>query len=1163
MDYIPCRTTGRLPVPETSDFEFDVFLSHSAKDKAAVREIAQRLQGDGLRVWFDELEIKPGDSIPAKIEEGLDHSRVLVLCMSANAFGSDWAQLEAGTFRFRDPLNQARRFIPVRLDDSPIKGSLAQFLYISWSPVVREQEYSKLFEACRPPAKPAPVKAADASEQVAEITIQLNSKSVDILQYAFSPDGKRALTGSKDRNIRLWDLETGVCLREFEGHSAEETCVAWSLDQRLAISGSQDRTMLVWDVDTGRCLRVFGGHFGSVNAVAWSADQRHALSGSGDNSVRLWDVETARCLQVFEGHTERINDVAYGADQSQILSASHDRTIRVWNLKTGRCMHILEGHSGAVWRVVCSPGGELALSAGSTVDPTVRLWDVKTGRFLRAFEGHKGGVLDLAWHNDEGVALSCDEHGEVRLWDVDTGRCLSVLRGHPSDARGVAWSFDKRHAFSGAWHGSVCLWDLSEFVTQTRAPKYAAPALQPAPDQVQYTNAKVLLVGESGVGKTALSKRLALNNWQPSDSTVGAWATQWKLLMAPERDIEREIWLWDFGGQADQRLIHQLYMEDTALAVLVFDGQKEDVFETLAQWDRDLTRASRKEFAKLLVAGRVDAGGLRVSRSEVEKFSIEHKFLNFLETSAKQNLGCEELKQAIVGGISWDELPCRTTKLLFKRLKEEIIRLKDEGRVLMRFNELRETLQLRLSGEFKRFADHELRAVLTLLAGPGVVWELAFGSWVLLQPERINAYAQAVIRALQADEHQRGCLMEERVLKGDLPYESAIPRLAGDEERFVLLAMHQTLVERSLCLRQMTAKGNLLVFPSYYRRERPEQIRFPAVLVNYRFTGFLDEIYATLVVRLNHSDAFEQDQLWRYAADFKTKSGKRLGIKLNRSSPGVGDLDVYFEASISDGEKIIFSKYIHEHLLQYARDVTRVRHYACPHCGTPVGNRVEAMQRLNSWLHGRSQQLGRLRILRRKDQLPSIICVVCETKRVPLWDEFEQCFASAETRQLVRDMQDEVNIELDNESKERALVGEVISTVALAAQISREFNVSDHGIDMEIEFKDDANEATGAKLYLQLKSGDSYTRTRKHDGTEIFTIKGGRHARYWMAQAFPVMLVIRNSEGEVRWMEIRDWLKRESDRGRKPVKQIVFEGERFDVMSVRRWRETLLSRPLS
>ena len=51
-----------------------------------------------------------------------------------------------------------------------------------------------------------------------------------------------------------------------------------------------------------------------------------------------------------------------------------------------------------------------------------------------------------------------------------------------------------------------------------------------------------------------------------------------------------------------------------------------------------------------------------------------------------------------------------------------------------------------------------------LLAGPGVVWELAFGSWVLLQPERINAYAQAVIHTLRSDKHELGCIAEERVL---------------------------------------------------------------------------------------------------------------------------------------------------------------------------------------------------------------------------------------------------------------------------------------------------------------------------------------------------------------------------------------------------------------
>jgi hypothetical protein len=103
------------------EFEYDAFLSHSAKDKPVVREIAERLREAGLRPWFDEWAIKPGDSIPAKTGEGLEHSRVLVPCMSANAFGSARAQLESGTFRFRDPLNKGAPLPSPRLDDARLR----------------------------------------------------------------------------------------------------------------------------------------------------------------------------------------------------------------------------------------------------------------------------------------------------------------------------------------------------------------------------------------------------------------------------------------------------------------------------------------------------------------------------------------------------------------------------------------------------------------------------------------------------------------------------------------------------------------------------------------------------------------------------------------------------------------------------------------------------------------------------------------------------------------------------------------------------------------------------------------------------------------------------------------------------------------------------------
>jgi len=493
-------------------------------------------------------------------------------------------------------------------------------------------------------------------------------------------------------------------------------------------------------------------------------------------------------------------------------------------------------------------------------------------------------------------------------------------------------------------------------------------------------------------------------------------------------------------------------------------------------------------------------------------------------------------------------------------LKDEILRLKDSGRVLMRFNELRDALVLRSGDRVEPFDDQELRAVVGLLAGPGVVWELAFGNWILLQPERISAYAQAVIETTREDELDRGCVPEQRVLEGDLAYGSSLTRLEKDEERIVLLAVLQTLVERGLCIREETDRGSLLILPSYYRRERPPQVEHPAVLVDYQFEGFLDDIYATLVVRLHNTDAFRQDALWRNAADFKTLTGKQLGLRLSRLAEGLGELEVYFDPTIPVEEKIIFSKYIHEHLLRKARDVRRFRRYVCGNCETPDGNVDVAMERLESWLQRKSTEKdpgARVRSWLNRGPIPTIVCAKCE-RRVPLWDELEQCFASPDVQKRVLELQGQSEIVLDNESKERVLVGEVISTVALAGQITREFNVSDHGIDAEIEFKDDRGEATGLKVYLQLKSGDSYLRVRSRDGMELFTIKDERHARYWMTQAFPVFLVVRKSNGEVRWMEVSRWLKQAKATGQASATQIPFTGERFDVMSVRRWRDVAL-----
>jgi len=91
-------------------FECDVFLSYSSKDKEIVHALAERLKREGLRVWLDTWAIRPGDSIPLKIQAGLEQSRTLLMCMSRDYFESEWGALEHQTRHFHDQTNAQRRF---------------------------------------------------------------------------------------------------------------------------------------------------------------------------------------------------------------------------------------------------------------------------------------------------------------------------------------------------------------------------------------------------------------------------------------------------------------------------------------------------------------------------------------------------------------------------------------------------------------------------------------------------------------------------------------------------------------------------------------------------------------------------------------------------------------------------------------------------------------------------------------------------------------------------------------------------------------------------------------------------------------------------------------------------------------------------------------------
>ena len=144
-------------------------------------------------------------------------------------------------------------------------------------------------------------------------------------------DGRRALSGSGDQTLRLWDLETGETLRTLQGHRSSVYAVAVLADGRRALSGSDDTTLRLWNFKTGATLRTLEGHTDGVSAVAVLADGSRALSGSWDNTLRLWDLATGDCL------AEYVADAAVGcvafAQDDLIVAGSADGRIHILEIR--------------------------------------------------------------------------------------------------------------------------------------------------------------------------------------------------------------------------------------------------------------------------------------------------------------------------------------------------------------------------------------------------------------------------------------------------------------------------------------------------------------------------------------------------------------------------------------------------------------------------------------------------------------------------------------------------------------------------------------------------------------------------------------------------------------------------------------------------------------
>ncbi|HLM54995.1 MAG TPA: TIR domain-containing protein [Pyrinomonadaceae bacterium] len=771
-----------------------------------------------------------------------------------------------------------------------------------------------------------------------------------IVQAVWTFRGDILFTAGLDGMVNAWDPTQGK-QRSSEPPSVQKwvTSLATSADGMLIYCGTAKGGLEA--VQVRRMSPTFeaeGKHTGPITSIAVTADGSRVVTASMDGTARVWaeanlpdDVGwTPQVTRVFEGHKAGLTAVALTPDGRVAVTASWDGTLKLWDMEDGRLRGTLEGHRGSVNAVVVTPDGRAAISASD--DATIRVWDLESLKPLRILEGHLAFITGLAISRDGGLLASKSADDTVRLWAWNTGQMVAQLyEPMPDGSASGAVAFHPSEpllATLGDGDRAVRLWEFDREVLlgQERA------------ESLHYVTAKVALVGDSGVGKSAIGLRLVNDEFREQSSLHGQQFWVLPGLDARRQDgAECEAVLWDLAGQPDYRLIHSLFLGDVDVALLVFDATDvSDPLRAVRFWLSQLRKAADSQPAELrgeqgapriiLVGARADRGQFEMSREELDEFCKQQGIEGgFVLTSAKSGEGMEELRSRIQSLIPWDELPATTTVLTFKRIRDYVLRLKEDAKgrqVVVSLRELRASLQA--TDEAWQFSDGELSGAVGGMASHGYVSMLPSpggAGRVLLFPELLNNLAASFVLEARRNPEGLGALEERRLLSGGYSFPE-LERLPPEDRDVLLNSVALLFLERNVCFRETDPQGekSYLVFPELINQKRPLADEEPTEEgPAYVVSGAVENLFASLTILLGYTQTFTRRNQWQNQARYVMADGSVCGFRQDAEREGELDFVLYFGANVARPVRTLFQGLFESFLARRNLSVARFEPVVC------------------------------------------------------------------------------------------------------------------------------------------------------------------------------------------------------------------------------------------
>jgi WD40 repeat protein len=314
----------------------------------------------------------------------------------------------------------------------------------------------------RVPSVPLP---AVADEPDADITPLLDMISEDLMSSELLlPENMISGELSGD----LWSKPTWHLQQTIEAHGDWVRCLSFTPDGTKLVSGSFDKTIKLWQVDTGKIVHTFTDSLKGVFALAVSPDGKLLASGSWDETIALWDLEGGNCIKHLTQHQSSVRSLAIGPDSKTLVSGSFDRTIVLWQLPEGTVQTTIVDLE-PIAAISLSANGKFFVSTGD--DGSIKLWSVATGAAIGESRANQHCIGSLAIDPEGQTIAAGTVNGNVVLWQLDRlderGFPTSIelgqtIKAHAGQINACVFSPDGQYLITGSVDGKAKVWYRGE-----------------------------------------------------------------------------------------------------------------------------------------------------------------------------------------------------------------------------------------------------------------------------------------------------------------------------------------------------------------------------------------------------------------------------------------------------------------------------------------------------------------------------------------------------------------------------------------------------------------------------------------------------------------------------------------------------------------------------